>query len=261
MSGQGEAAGLTDAFRALLSSVAPEPPPLPGQAAPPALAVAAAPAPAPKPRLKDQMLADGVAVNLTASVVSKSGRPARLRLTLRRVYVKDGKVVLYGFAHDLRRNQAFLADDIMQVEDARGRVFTDAQEYVMRQVVFSDDQVMKRIVAALRPDLTVLAFVAGLSRRITDREWSVMFGYVREHFDGQFNTEALREYIASLDPGQESVMAALDEILARPPAKVQEFVRACVELATIDEELSPAELDFLRALKDYCAKCGVAISI
>jgi hypothetical protein len=256
---------LVNAFKAYVSAIVPEPPPLPeeaGAAWDMLPAPAAEPAAPPAVKLKDQILADGIAVMVIVTVPSKSGAPVDLRLTIRRIYIKDNQLKLYGFGHELRRNLELRVDEILTLLDTATNVRHDnVQQYIIHDIVRSDDQVMNSILKTLRYDLTVLTFVARLSTVVTDRELSYIIDYVRTRYNKPFDAGLVTEYVRHLVPDQDAIMEALDYIIKRPPEYVQEFVSACVELVTIDDKLDEAERRFILALKDYCTREGVNFTL
>ena len=144
MSG-GNDAILVDAFRAYAAAAAADgPPPLPGEetAQPPTFTQA----PEPKRILRDQTLADGTAVPIQATVVTASGKPVTLTVTVRRVYIKGGELTIFGLVHELRNDRSFKVSEIMQIADPQtGRTSDDVQNFIIRNIVRSDDQTMKNI--------------------------------------------------------------------------------------------------------------------
>ncbi|MCL2672809.1 MAG: hypothetical protein FWF01_00270 [Alphaproteobacteria bacterium] len=261
-----EASSLVNAFRQLVSSVNPEPPPLPeefqkeipsGKDLPKSDDQVPAAAPP-----QDEVLADGIAVSVIAKVISQSGRQIPLNMTIRKIYTKNQILIVYGFVQEFERDKAIAVRDIVSFRDiATGVDYNDAFGFIRRDILGSEDVMLANILSVMRHDLTVLTFVAKLYPRVSNKEMAIVLDYVRKRYGKKIDNRVVESYISHLTPDAEAVKEAMGYIIKRSTQEVDQFIQTCVHIIVIDDTIHEAEREFLKRLKKYCEDHDIEFKI
>lgn len=184
------------------------------------------------------------------------GAESRRRVTVHRIVMHGGTVMVRAYCHERRAARSFRADRIVELVDmASGEVLDTPKEIgerlrTMAEPAADRDAATAVAVEARRHGLVALTFLARCDGHEHTAERAVILRYLTVAApEPGLDHVAAGAVLDRLYPDEYSYLIALDELAQRPEDLV-ELARYALDVVEADGAIAPEEAEFMLELRD-----------
>lgn len=214
-------------------------------------------------------VADLISELVAISYCDANGNESERRITIRRIWDRDGYLYVGAYCHERKGARTFRADRMMQIVDmSSGEVFDDGEAFFRQHALFdsSAGPAMKRATMKglknVRAELVILTFIGHCDGYFDEDERDIVIDYVcRRIGEDIVDRPLVFKRVCRLFPDDEMFYESLERLTDLPDEEIVELVHTVARVVEADGILDEAEAIFVNELHSILVADGWNIQV